>query len=191
MRKLLVIAVLLAGPAFRLFAKSGENGTPGEPWDVLQWFEFMSYVVTVVALPFAIVVFSWEQRRERQNEEEEIYQRLSDEYSNFLKLVLDNADLQLLRRGVVAVRLTEEQEERKFALFNILVSLFERSYLLVYEEDISKQTRRLWLSLEDYMREWCRRPDFRAALPSLLQGEDEDFQRLITGIAEAEAAKRA
>ena len=190
MRKLPVILALAALPAFRLLAKSGENGTPGEPWDLLQWFEFMSYVVTVVALPFAIVVFSWEQRRERQNEEEEIYQRLSDEYSNFLKLVLDNADLQLLRRGVAEVKLTEEQEERKFALFNILVSLFERSYLLVYEDDMSKQTRRLWLSWEDYMREWCRRPDFRAALPSLLQGEDEDFQRLIGGIAEKEAAKR-
>ena len=190
MRKVVVITLFVAVSAMRLFAKSGENGTPGEPWDMLQWFEFMSYFVTVVGLPFAICVFVWEQRRERQNEEEEIYQRLSDEYSNFLKLVLDNADLQLLRRGVVEVRLTEEQEERKFALFNILVSLFERSYLLVYEDDMSKQTRRLWLSWEDYMREWCRRPDFRAALPSLLQGEDEDFQRLISGIAEAEAAKR-
>ncbi len=190
MRKLPVILALAALPAFRLLAKSGENGTPGEPWDLLQWFEFMSYVVTVVALPFAIVVFSWEQRRERQNEEEEIYQRLSDEYSNFLKLVLDNAELQLLRRGEAEEKLTEEQEERKFALFNILVSLFERSYLLVYEDDMSKQTRRLWLSWEDYMREWCRRPDFRATLPSLLQGEDEDFQRLIGGIAEQEAAKR-
>jgi len=190
MRKVVVITLFVAVSALRLFAKSGENGKPGEPWDMLQWFEFMSYFVTVVGLPFAICVFVWEQRRERQNEEEEIYQRLSDEYSNFLKLVLDNADLQLLRRGVVEVKLTEEQEERKFALFNILVSLFERSYLLVYEEDMSKQTRRLWLSWEDYMREWCRRSDFRAALPTLLQGEDEDFQRLIVGIAEQEAAKR-
>ena len=60
-----------------------------------QWFETASYVVTVIGLPFAIIVFIWEQRRERQNEEEEIYQRLSDEYTNYLRLVLDNADLQL------------------------------------------------------------------------------------------------
>ncbi len=191
MRKFLLIAVLVSLPAWRLMAKAGENGTPGEPWDMLHWFEFMSYVVTVVGLPFAICVFVWEQRRERQNEEEEIYQRLSDEYSNFLKLALDNADLQLLRRGVVEVQLTEEQEERKFALFNILVSLFERSYLLVYDDDMSKQTRRLWLSWEDYMREWCRRPDFRSALPTLLEGEDEDFQKLIAAIAAQEAARKA
>jgi hypothetical protein len=35
----------------------------------------------------------YEQRRNRQNEEEEIYQRLSDEYTEFLKLALANPDL--------------------------------------------------------------------------------------------------
>ncbi len=47
----------------------------------------------------AILVFMYEQRRERQGEEEELYQRLSDEYTGFLKLVLGNPDLQLLRRA--------------------------------------------------------------------------------------------
>lgn len=46
---------------------------------VLETWEFLSYVVTVVGLPFAIVVFMFEQRKERQNEDEEVYQRLSDE----------------------------------------------------------------------------------------------------------------
>ena len=47
--------------------------------DWLQLWELASYVVTVVGLPFAIAVFLMEQRRERQNDEEETYQRLSDE----------------------------------------------------------------------------------------------------------------
>lgn len=58
-----------------------------------EFWEVASYVVTVVALPFGIGVFIWEQRRERQNEDEEIYQRLSDEYAEFSKLLLENADL--------------------------------------------------------------------------------------------------
>ena len=40
---------------------------------------------------------------------------------------------------------------------------------------MNKQTKRLWQSWEDYMREWCQREDFRAALPELLRGEDEEF----------------
>lgn len=154
--------------------------------DLLQWFELASYVVTVIGLPFAIVIFIYEQRRERKNEEEEIYQRLSDEYTNFLKLVLDNADLQLLRQHDTA-ELTAEQTERRLAIFGILVSIFERAYLLVYEDKMDKQTRRMWLSWEDYMREWCRRAEFRSALPELLEGEDEDFSRLIKCITEEEA----
>ena len=65
------------------------------------------------------------------------------------------------------------------AIFGILVSLFERAYLLVYEERMGKQARRLWQSWEDYMREWARRADFRDNLPQLLEGEDEEFAQYI------------
>jgi len=100
-----------------------------------------------------------------------------------LKLVLDNSDLQLLHRARTPRTLTAEQLERRFALFGILVSIFERAYILVYEPRMPKQTRRLWSSWEDYMREWCANEDFRAALPELLEGEDPDFQAHIRRIA--------
>ena len=153
-------------------------------------FEFTFYMVDTFALPFAIIVYVIEHRKERQADEEEIYQRLSDEYMTFLKLVLDNADLQLLHRTSAPADLTEEQLERRFALFGILVSIFERAYILVYEPRMPRQTRRLWSSWEDYMHEWCRNDHFRAALPELLEGEDVDFQAHIRRIA-ASATKRA
>jgi hypothetical protein len=152
------------------------------PW--MNLVEFSFYLVETFALPFAILVFVIERRKQQAVDEEEIYQRLSDEYTNFLKLVLDNSDLQLLRKNAPAGQLTEEQMERKLALFGILVSIFERAYILVFEERMSKQTRRLWSSWEDYMREWCRRPDFRQALPGLLEGEDPDFRIHIERIAQ-------
>ena len=155
-----------------------------ETWELLSW------MVTVIGLPFAIGVFIWEQRRERAQEEEEIYQRLSDEYTNFMKLVLQNADLRLMQREGAPPQLSPEQNERRFALFNILVALFERAYLLVYEVRMAAKTRRLWQSWEDYMREWCRRPEFRAVLPELLQGEDPAFAEHIAAIAQAESVRR-
>ena len=144
----------------------------------------------LIGLPFAIAVFIFEQRRERQSEEEEIFQRLSDEYREFLKLVLDNSDLHLLRFDGVPHDLTEDQKERRLAIFGILVSLFERAYLLVYEERMGKQARRLWQSWEDYMREWVRRSEFRDALPGLLQGEDPDFTAYISKLAEGERKRQ-
>ncbi len=154
--------------------------------DLRETWEFLSYVVTVVGLPFAIAVFIYERRRERKNEEEEIFQRLSDEYREFLKLVLDNADLHLLRTEGIRQELTEEQKERRLAIFGILISLFERAYLLVYEETMDKQARRMWQSWEDYMREWVHRAEFRDALPGLIEGEDPDFARHLLRLAESE-----
>lgn len=156
--------------------------------DMRETWELLSYIVTVIGLPFALLVFIYEQRKERRNEDEEIFQRLSDEYREFLKLVLDNADLQLLRRQSVRRELTEEQKERRLAIFGILISLFERAYLLVYEENMDRKTSRLWKSWEDYMREWVRREEFRDALPQLLEGEDPEFTQYIRALADDERA---
>jgi hypothetical protein len=153
----------------------------------LQWWEMASYVVTVVGLPLAIAVFVMEQRKERQNDDEEVYQRLSDEYMEFLKLVLDNSDLHLLNVDGAKTTLSAEQQERKYVIFGILVALFERAYLLVYEEKMGRQTRRLWQSWDDYMREWCRREDFRTIMSHHLEGEDPEFREYITRIADHEA----
>ena len=57
--------------------------------------ELASQLVTAIGLPFAVWVFLAQQRKERENEEEEAYQHLSDAYNDFLSVVLANADLQL------------------------------------------------------------------------------------------------
>ena len=145
--------------------------------------EFLSYVVTVFGLPLAIYVFMVEQRKDRESDDEEIYQRLSDEYAGFLKLCIENADLSLLSEHARTIPLTEEQTERKLAIFGILIALFERAFILVYQEDMDRPRRRRWQSWEDYMGEWCRRPDFRSALPRMLEGEDPDFSRHIQWLA--------
>jgi hypothetical protein len=148
-------------------------------------FELASFVVTVVGLPFAIGVFLFEQRRERENEEEEGYQLLSNAYNDFLKIVLANADLQL-RSTSALPNPTPEQNERMLVIFDMLISLFERAYLVAYKDDMSTTEQRRWNSWDDYMREWCRRDDFYNALPLLLRGEDPAFQSYIKRVAQEE-----
>jgi hypothetical protein len=157
---------------------------------LLELLEALSYVVTVFGFPLGIYVYLRDQRKERKNEEEEVYVRLSDQYADFLRLVLKNADLQLTTRNAPSTHLSAEQQERRMVLFEILVALFERAYLLVYEEKMDRDEARLWASWEDYMREWCRRSDFREALTRLLQGEDPDFAAYIRRLAEEEGGPR-
>ena len=152
----------------------------------MEVFELLSYIVTVIGLPLAIIVFLFEQRKERENEEEEVYQMLSDAYTDFMKLVLDNPDLKLGSRSRGAVNLTDDQKERAMAMFEILISLFERAYLTAYEDDMTDKQLRRWKTWEDFMREWCRRDDFRGLLPQLLEGEDPEFAGYIRRLSDQE-----
>lgn len=140
----------------------------------LETWELLSYAVTVIGLPLAIAVFVFEQRKERENEEEEVYQLLSDNYQEFLKIALANPDLRLFSDEETPA-LSPEQRERMFIIFSMLISLFERAYLLLYEDGMAEKQLRRWRSWEDYMGEWCERADFRTALPDLLRGEDPAF----------------
>ena len=153
--------------------------------DVGTW-ELLSYVVTTIGLPLAILVFIYEQKKERDNEDEEVYQLLSDNYQDFLRMALGHPDLHLFTPEQTP-ELNDEQRERMLIIFNMLISLFERAYLLLYEEKMSSKHKRRWLSWEDYMREWCRRDDFRALLPVLLEGEDAEFGAYIRELAEKES----
>jgi hypothetical protein len=148
-------------------------------------WELASYVVTALGLPVAILFFAWEQRKERDNEEEEQYQLLSDAYNDFLKVVLAHPDLQL-RSSEPLPDPTREQRERMLVIFDMLISLFERAYLVAYKDDMGETEARRWNSWDDYMREWCRREDFHNALPLLLRGEDPEFTEYIRRIAAEE-----
>ncbi|TXT25221.1 MAG: hypothetical protein FD134_1137 [Gallionellaceae bacterium] len=154
----------------------------------LETWEMLSYMVTVIGLPLAILVFVYEQRKERDSDEEEVYQLLSDNYQDFLKVALANPDLRLFSAEMTP-QLTDEQRERMYIIFNMLVSLFERAYLLLYEEKMSDKQLRRWRSWEDYMREWCQREDFRAALGEQLRGEDPDFVLYLQGLAHEPVAR--
>lgn len=147
----------------------------------LEFWELTSYVVTAVGLPLAIFVFLYEQRKERDNEEEAVYLQLSDNYQDFLKVALDNPDLQLFSAEATP-ELTEQQRERMYIIFSMLISLFERAYLLLYEPHMSARQARRWSSWEDYMREWLSRADFRVLLPLLLRGEDPEFARRLQAL---------
>jgi hypothetical protein len=154
----------------------------------MQLWELGSYVVTVVGLPVAIGIFLYEQRKERENEEEAGYLQLSDAYAKFLELVLANPDLQLrsLRR---TPNLTPEQHERMLILFDELVSLFERAYIVLYDARLEGRALRRWRTWEDWIREWCRREDFRDLLADLLRSEDAEFAAYIRKLAAEEMAK--
>jgi hypothetical protein len=156
----------------------------------LEAWELASYVVTVIGLPLAITLFLYEQRKERANEKDEVYQLLSNAYNDFLKVAIDNADLHL-RSNAPTPDLTPEQRERMLAIFDMLISLLERAYLTAWSPEMTPEQKRRWNSWEDFMRDWVRRDDFYNRLPELLRGEDPEFAAYLRALALAERGEAA
>ena len=149
----------------------------------MQGWELASYVVTTLGLPLAVVTFIYQQRRERDNEDEEAYQMLSDAYIDFLKIVLANPDLPL-REAHAAPDLSDEQRRRMQIIHQMLISLFERAYLVAWTDEHEGPAARRWASWDDYMREWLARDAFHTELLTLLRGEDPAFCRHMLKLAE-------
>lgn len=150
-------------------------------------WETASYVVTVIGLPLAIAFYVMDRLKQRSQDEEETYLHLADEYVNFLKLALENADLRLLDPAATP-GLDAEQKMRKSALIGILISLFERAYILIYNDNMVGAELRRWRSWEDWMREWCLRADFRSTMDQHLPGEDPEFVSYLTALARETAS---
>jgi hypothetical protein len=158
-----------------------EVHVPGAMMTLETW-ELLSHVVTVIGLPLAIAVFVLQQRKERLNEEILVYESISDNYQKFLRVALEHSDLHLFSAEKTHA-LNEDQHERMMVIFSMLISLFERAYIMIYEERGSGAQQRRWNSWKDYMREWCAREDFRDALDTLLVGEDAEFCKYIQDLA--------
>ncbi|MFA7277037.1 MAG: hypothetical protein WC043_09580 [Pseudobdellovibrionaceae bacterium] len=139
-------------------------------YDFLQWMELLSYVATVVGIPLALGVFMHQERKERQNEQEEIYDKLMGHYTEIQEKLFEYPELDVHDMPLA----NPEDARRQYILYQMVVSLFERSYILLASEaDPSYQ--RMWNSWVDYIREWLRHPNFCSALPRLMEGEDKEF----------------
>lgn len=136
----------------------------------LEWMEFFSYVATIVGIPMAMFIFVVQEKKERQNEQEEIYDKLMGHYTDIQNKLFEHPELDIHDKPLE----NPEDTRRQYILYEMVISLFERSFILLeYEKDPEYQ--RMWNSWVDYIRQWLKYNNFRAALPQLMEGEDPDF----------------
>lgn len=148
----------------------------------IRFWEFLSNMVTVLGLPVALFAIWREMRAERRNEMKEIEQRedniyveLSQQYSGFLETVLAHPELDLMAEDAVEAELTPAQIKMKQVYFEMLIALFERAFILLYEEGATGAAARRWQSWTDYVDWWLAKSDFRAYAMKNLGGEDAEF----------------
>jgi len=153
--------------------------------DMMQVWELLSYLVTVLGLPIAVWTIWREMRAERLNDEKEIEQRedeiyvqLSQQYSNFLEAVLAHPELDVLEIEPSRT-LTPEELRRQAIYYEMLMALFERAFILLYEDAPSGHGGRRWGSWADFFSYWLKRPGFARYVEDNLEGEDTAFADFI------------
>jgi hypothetical protein len=123
--------------------------------------EASSYAVTILGVPVAIYLFYQEKRKERREREYGTYNALDDKYIEFLNLCLNNTDLNIYYvKKSDSVTLTLDQERKQLLIFEILISILERAYLM-YQDHNTQIKKEQWEGWNAYMHEWMGQKNFQ------------------------------
>lgn len=157
--------------------------------DYKDLFESISYLITLIGIPFAIFLFFSEKRKERITRELEMYASAHDRYVEYLKLCLERPDLD-------AFDLPKNSEEtkacgikyEKIILFTILVAIMESAFIR-YSRVNTREAKIQWQGWREYISEWLRRPDFRKTWPIISAQFSKTFVDMVNNFA-AESTRR-
>ena len=126
-----------------------------------QYFEFATFIVTLLGVPTAIFIYTKEQRLQREEKEYGTYDALDDKYIDLQQLCLEYSELDIFDTPFEApIELTEPQQKQEEAILLIRISIFERAFLM-YRRSPSKSKQDQWKGWDVEIKEWLERDNFR------------------------------
>ena len=144
--------------------------------------DILAKITQLVGIPIGIIVYALNKRRERLDREYGTYNALDEKYVDYLKLCLDNHDLDVADIPNARIGpLSPEQQHRELVMFSILIAIMERAYLM-YKDKSDAVRRAQWEGWNAYIVDWCHRPNFALAAPGLSQEFDRRFCKYLQGV---------
>jgi len=132
----------------------------------------------ILGVPVTLFAFLHQERKEREAEQEEIYDKLMEHYANIQDKLFAHPEI-----DVHMLPLQDAEDSRRQRIvYEMLVSLFERAYILLADET-DPNYQRMWNSWLDYINLWVGRSNFRALLPEMMRGEDPGFVHFMARIS--------
>ena len=169
--------------------------------------EFLEKFITIGVLPVALIAFF----KDRKKEHEEVaavraaaerdrkaqqyltYDALDDRYGEFLKLMVQTAVLPVYPANaeLTVLNLNHRQKRRYLAAFEVLISIFERAFLMFRTPDVSSNTAQ-WQGWKACMFSWRQRAGWDEIFTAV-NGEqfDADFVQYIDRLAQLPAETAA
>lgn len=147
---------------------------------------FLASIATFVGIPFAIVIFYRDRKRERREQEWFAYSTLSASYNNYLQRCIDHPELAVVTDTSPSL---SEPDKRQLVHMNMVMSMLEAAYFM-YCDQGSAFREKQWSGWNEYMRMWCRHPEVQKQWEVLIDHFDSDFRKHMNKLhAEVQAEK--
>lgn len=144
-------------------------------------FEPLEPAIKVLGVPVAIYIFWRNKVKERREREYATYNTLDDKYNEFLKLCFDHPELGISTVTKVSKDLDEKQIYQRDRIFEMLISIFERAYLMYQDKDTIIKERQ-WSGWKINIEAWTKNPDFKTAWECQDSQWDKEFSDYIKDI---------
>jgi len=154
--------------------------------EILKFFEDMKVLVDPLAaiggiagLYLALAAYRKATKKEQLDRERGTYDSLDAKYLDFLRLSIQHPELDLFERPLPAPpELSDQGCVQQLAAFAILLSIFERAYLLFKDETDGLRARQ-WAGWQGSMSQYAERGNFREAWRLCGDGFDTAFQTFL------------
>ena len=134
-------------------------------------------LLTPVTILLSVWKYSRIAKKERQEREDKTYSSLDETYKDFLLLCFNNPQLDIYDvPDDNFAELTNEQKKQEMIALTMLISLFEKAYLMYRGQRTSFRNKQ-WTGWEEYMVDYCHRGNFKRAWEKNGDTYDSEFVR--------------
>lgn len=142
------------------------------------YLQVIAHIVTILGLPWAIIILYKEKKKERLDREHGTYDALDDKYIHFLELCLERPEVDLFDVPININNPEDKNTRDGKILFLILISILERAYIM-YSDQSSSIKRKQWSGWVEYIDDYCKRKNFRELWEELSDQFEAEFVSFI------------
>jgi hypothetical protein len=144
--------------------------------DIKSISELVSSVMVIVGIPLSVFKYWQSKNREKRESEYSTYDIVDDKYVAFQNLCFQFPKLDIgPTANATPITLNAEEKKQEMIAFTILLSLFERTYLM-YASQSTRLKKNQWPGWEGYLKNYCCRENFQDAWKLYGYSYDATFQ---------------
>lgn len=137
-----------------------------------------SFFITAGTFILSVLALRKELNKRRKEREYGTYNSLDDKYIEYLKLCIDHPRLDTYSANHDSSTLNEVEKQQRFAMFNILISICERSFLM-YSDQSSKIKAAQWSGWRDFIVTWSKNSGFKELWRDNSPQYDKGFTKFV------------